>query len=141
MKADNASPLFPYGELPTILVVEDDPVMRDSLCEILEAEGYHAHAASGGFEALLYLDTRPVPGLILLDLFMGMMSGWEFRRRQLAAPRVAHIPVLIVSGAPDLERQAVLLDAVGYVPKPVDVGLLLERVGWLLFGRSREIPA
>lgn len=116
------------GEPGGVLVIEDDAAMRESLAEVLSGEGYRVSTAAGGFEAFYQLDGAAPPRVILLDLMMGLMSGWEFRQRQKRDPRLAEIPTVIVSAVGDLEHQARSLDAADYVPKPVDIARLLRVV-------------
>src|SRR4051794_28574938 len=82
-----------------ILVVDDDPDLRDTLGQILEDEGYSVAAASNGREALAYLRERPAPSLILLDLMMPVMDGWQFRSEQRLDSVLAKIPVLVISAS------------------------------------------
>lgn len=83
----------------TVLVVEDDDDLRELLAMILEKEGYRVLTAVHGGDALAVLAEAPeAPDLVLLDLLMPIMGGLEFRRRQLQDPRLAPIPVLILSG-------------------------------------------
>jgi CheY-like chemotaxis protein len=112
-----------------VLIVEDDPDIRDSLAEILEEEGYRTAAARDGRHALELLREAPTPKVILLDLMMPVMSGEEFRREQLRDPELAPIPVFILSGAGAIEQQAAALAAVGYMRKPVDIDRLLDLMG------------
>jgi CheY-like chemotaxis protein len=112
----------------TVLVVEDDEAIRDTLADILQYEGYTVVTACDGREAMFRLRGGPPPALILLDLMMPRMNGWEFRAEQLQAAEIASIPVVILSGAHDGLRQATLLNATGFLPKPVEVLLLLELV-------------
>ena len=107
-----------------ILIVEDDDTIRETLADLLEFEGYTVATTSNGSEALTYLQTNPAPALILLDLMMPEMSGWEMRSRQLREPKLAAIPVVILSGVHDLRQQATTLAAAGYLPKPLDVNRL-----------------
>src|SRR5215510_8699670 len=64
-----------------VLVVDDDQDIRDALCELLRDEGYEAIAVANGEEALTYLKGGNLPCVILLDLMMPVMDGWEFRRQ------------------------------------------------------------
>ena len=65
-----------------ILIVDDDPDIRDSLKEVLEDEGYEVNGVANGREALDYLRKSPRPCVILLDLMMPVMDGWQFRKEQ-----------------------------------------------------------
>lgn len=112
-----------------VLVVDDDFDIRDTLRELLELEGYTVQVAVNGREALDRLRNGARPGLILLDLMMPEMSGWEFRNAQLAeAPEIANIPVLVLSATPDVARSAEQLRAAGYIRKPFDLDQLLDEV-------------
>jgi CheY-like chemotaxis protein len=85
------------SSVPPVLVVEDDPEQRETLCAMLDLEGFgHAEAANGR-EALDYLNESRAPCLVLLDLEMPVMNGWEFRLNQLADERLSRIPVIVVT--------------------------------------------
>ena len=86
------------GRAPSILVVDDDCDVRDSLTELLKAEGYDAVCVRNGEEALSYLRRNPAPVAILLDLFMPVMNGWEFVKR-VRATSLSDIPIIAVTGA------------------------------------------
>ncbi len=108
----------------TVLVVEDDALIRDAVVELLAFEGVEAVAAGNGAEALAQLRRREVaPALILLDLMMPVMNGWQFRAAQLADPDLAAIPVVVMSASdPDgLQADAVL-------EKPFEASVLLDAV-------------
>lgn len=109
-----------------VLVVDDDPDIREALCELLEDEGYRAVSASNGREALVYLSSKERPCIILLDLMMPIMDGWEFRRRQQADPAVAHVPVIVLS-ALDSGR-AMNVSANAFLKKPLDFDRLITLV-------------
>lgn len=111
-----------------VLVIEDDDAIRETLADILQYEGYAVTTASDGREALARLRSGPYPALILLDLMMPRMNGWEFRAEQLVSQEFAAIPVIVLSGAHDGQRQATFLNASGFLPKPIEVLRLLEVV-------------
>jgi len=116
-----------------VLIVEDDPDVRQMLSTLLATEGFHIVAAEDGLEALHLLRTvrrraPEVPCLILLDLKMPRMGGKEFRRAQLGDPTVAGVPVAVMSGAIDLEERARALGAVATLPKPINCDVLLNVV-------------
>lgn len=111
-----------------ILVIEDEAVIRDTMALILEMEGYQVAAAANGREALEYLHRAERPSLILLDLMMPVMDGWQFRREQRLDPRLAAIPVVIVSAAGGVAEKAADLGADGFLQKPVDVDELLTTI-------------
>src|SRR3954463_2951434 len=109
-----------------VLVVDDDPDIRDSLREVLEDEGYQVACVSNGREALDYLKvTAPSPCVILLDLMMPVMDGWQFRREQKLDPAIADIPLVVITAT---GKRPVLIDAEERVLKPLDLGRLFEAI-------------
>ena len=107
----------------TILVVDDDPAVRRPLIKVLEREGFMPIAASNGSEALAYLRGGGDADAILLDLRMPVMDGWTFRREQLRDPRLAPIPVVVLSGA-DQDRVAEIHGAAAF-QKPMRLGAVI----------------
>src|SRR5580692_3619591 len=86
------------GASKLILVVEDDEVIRGTIMEILEEEGYSSMGAQNGKEALTMLAAaKKLPGLILLDLMMPVMDGWSFRDEQKKNRFFSEIPVVVVT--------------------------------------------
>lgn len=85
----------------TILVVEDDDDIRDTLCDLIQAEGYQALGFENGSAALQHLRSNQKPNVcvILLDLMMPVMDGWEFRSKQVADPALAPIPVIVITAS------------------------------------------
>ena len=110
-----------------ILIVDDHEDIRETLAEVLQIEGYPVATAINGLEALNYLKAHPSVCIIVLDLTMPVMNGWDFRRHQLQDPRLAQIPVVIVSGT-DKDRNGMSLDVIGYFDKPVNIPDLLDTV-------------
>jgi CheY-like chemotaxis protein len=112
-----------------ILIVDDDAGIRQLLLLFLEHKGYTAQTATNGLEALEQLQPdQPLPRLILLDLMMPVMDGATFRQAQLSDPRIAAIPVVVLSAAENIETQAPLLTANAYIPKPIEFDSLLQVV-------------
>lgn len=111
-----------------ILVVEDDEDLRESLCALLEVEGYRAVGVFNGLEALQYLQAHRLPCIILLDLMMPGMSGGEFRARQLADAMLARVPTIVVSAMDLNHQQSQVLNAAGYLSKPVNPARLAQTV-------------
>ena len=109
-----------------VLVVEDDPELLGSLASFLEGEGYKVECARHGLEALGRLRAGCRPDVILLDLMMPIMTGWEFRDAQRRDSELSRIPVVVVSAMNDSERHAAWLEADGYVRKPIPVETLIE---------------
>jgi len=111
-----------------ILLVEDDFVLRSSLSELLIAEGFRVECAADGREALRRLGRSPAPDLMLLDIMLPYLDGFELRALQKRSPLVSNIPVLVIS-AYDLDPQSVA--ELGLPPplrKPLDVPLLLSKI-------------
>ncbi len=112
-----------------ILVVEDDEEIRASLALVLESQGFAVYTAADGRQAIDVLrEAHDKPRLILLDLMMPVMDGWAFRAAQLADPELAQIPVVILSAAQDVRRQAEALHADGFLAKPLNVPKLLDAI-------------
>jgi len=107
----------------SILVVEDDVRALDALTELLEASGYKVQKAQNGQEALVAAKGRP-PRMILLDLSMPVMDGWEFMRQQRLEPSIADIPVVVITAL----VSAVPAGAKVLVTKPVNVNRLISLV-------------
>jgi CheY-like chemotaxis protein len=116
------------GRSPVVMVVEDDEQVRELLVCALELEGYRVVEARNGREAIDQLHTNRDPALILLDLMMPVMDGWQFRMLQRREASLAAIPVVVVSAAGWLPERVALLGANGYLEKPIDLDLLLAAV-------------
>lgn len=113
--------------MPRVLVVEDHADLREMLAVLLESEGYEVQTAGNGAEALNSL-SEARPSVILLDLMMPVMSGDEFRERQLADPRYRDVPVICMSAAHDGRERCERIHATQYFQKPVDFDRLLGAV-------------
>ncbi len=122
-----------------ILVVEDDALIRESLCDALESEGYDVVMGSNGQEALALLRAMPAPCLILLDLMMPVMTGVEFLAAIRRIAGFAAIPVVVVSAWPD-EAAKVSDKTQGYLKKPVSLNALLTTIQTFCAARARRAP-
>ncbi len=111
-----------------ILIVEDDFDIREALTQILEEEGYVVRGAANGREALDVANEGPAPKLILLDLMMPVMNGWQFRAEQLKDPKLASVPVLVISADPQVQPKAASLGVAGLLKKPIALDDLLQAV-------------
>jgi two-component system, chemotaxis family, chemotaxis protein CheY len=112
-----------------ILVVEDDPDLRDTLTEVLEAAGYSVANARDGLEALSELRTTARrPDLILLDLQMPNMDGIQFRTAQMQAADIADIPVAILTADTRGGEQAASLKSAAFLRKPLKLPQLLSMI-------------
>jgi CheY-like chemotaxis protein len=87
------------SSMETLLIVEDEVTTRDALIELLGKDGREVVTAADGQEAIERLTKFPRPRVILLDLMMPRMDGWEFLRRQSADPSIANIPTIVLSGS------------------------------------------
>lgn len=112
-----------------VVVVDDDDDIRELVVQLLGDLGFDSSGFSDGREALAALrEMGSVPAVVLLDLEMPVMSGWEFRRAQLADPLLAHIPVVVASSADPRSIQA---DA--YLAKPYAIAELCDVLARLSF--------
>jgi CheY-like chemotaxis protein len=111
----------------TVLVVEDDYDIRDALKDILDAEGFPCAFACDGLEALDYLRASPPPSLILLDWMMPNCDAPGFRREQLADPKLASIPVVLLTAGSAWEQQSAL-NVERVLRKPIKLSELIEVV-------------
>jgi signal transduction histidine kinase len=126
----------PAGAQRRILLVEDDHSIRDALRGILAEEGYAVTTAENGRQALEQLGSGGAPDLIVLDLRMPIMDGWEFRALQKNDPKLAGIPVLAVSA--DGSAKAAAIDAEAYLRKPLSTDALLGTITRILSDLERR---
>jgi CheY-like chemotaxis protein len=116
---------------PNIVIIEDDADIRDTLRAALEYEGFEVWAYSNGREAIDGLSSCKQPCLILLDLMMPVMDGWQFlKERKSLGDTIASIPVIIVSAVADRSR-VTGQETEGvrhFVRKPVDLDMLFNLV-------------
>ena len=112
----------------TLLLVEDDPEIRDSIAEVLREAGRTVVCASDGLDALAKLDVVERPCLILLDLMMPRMDGIEFLRQLGKHPRSKDFPVLVLSAHATVQQAEVYPGVLGTLRKPFDIGQLLSWV-------------
>ena len=107
----------------TVLIVEDDLDTREMLGRFLELEGYTVETAENGKRALERLGSGVGACVILLDLMMPVMDGWQFRQEQIRDATLADIPVIVVSAAGRERLEKIHANA--YLSKPVDLDELL----------------
>jgi len=102
----------------TVLLVDDDADIRETVAEALDDAGYHVQRAANGKQALDCLRTSPFPCIILLDLMMPVMDGYEFRATQRSEAALASIPVVVISAGGGYKEAAAAMGAVAALKKP-----------------------
>jgi CheY-like chemotaxis protein len=108
--------------LDSVLVVDDDPDIRDVLGIIVQQEGYEFLSAADGAEALRMLQRMSgCPRLIFLDLRMPVMNGWQFREEQLRDSRLEGIPVVVITADSSEVARKGLVGAAGFLAKPLQL--------------------
>lgn len=116
-----------HGTICPVLIVEDDPELREMMAQMLELEGFAPEVACDGLEAWQRLHTTgPRPHVILLDMMMPRMDGWTFCEEQSHDPAIADIPVVVLSAAPPERLEQVPAAAV--LQKPFEYEELLATV-------------
>jgi CheY-like chemotaxis protein len=120
---------------PNVMIVDDDDCVRDAIAMLLERQGYRVNCCADAVDALDQLAADSEPDLILLDLLMPRMDGWEFRVKTRRVPRWAGIPLIVLSGDTSVKAAAIHADA--YLPKPIEQRVLLETVENVLKTRPR----
>jgi CheY-like chemotaxis protein len=113
--------------MPTVLVVEDEPDIRDAIAEALSSEGYAVLVATDGKRALDCLRDGAITNVIVLDMMMPVMDGWQFLAEKQADPVLARIPVIVTSAAPQRLPQG----ATTLMRKPFELGRLLDTIAEL----------
>ena len=116
-----------------ILIVDDDPSIGGLLFELLRNRGFEAQIATDGQKALEALhEMKPLPSVILLDLVMPVMNGWQFRRAQLQEPELASVPVIVLSATVTFESDISELRADGFLRKPVAIERLFDMIATII---------
>lgn len=121
------------GTRKTVLVVDDDPSIRKLFKRRLERRGYRAVTAANGFEAGVFV-YRQKPDLVLLDLFMEGVDGFEVCRTIKHDPTLKHIQVLALSGVdtPEIHKRVFREGADGFFSKRIDLKCVLDHIDALL---------
>jgi CheY-like chemotaxis protein len=123
--ADPAIPRQTFMKTKSVLIIDDEEGIRETLQLALEFEGYDVHTAANGEEGLEVLDQIRRPCLILLDLMMPVMNGWEFAVALAKSELHKSIPVVVVSA---FDTQAQGLPVRGVLKKPIDLSTLFDTV-------------
>ncbi len=111
----------------TILIVEDDPEISYTLKLFLEGEGYRVLTANNGLKALEVLTQGLTPHLILLDMKMPIMNGWQFAIEFVN--KFDHMsPIIVFTAAADAAKRAQEVNAIGWIAKPFDLDELLALI-------------
>jgi CheY-like chemotaxis protein len=122
-----------------VLVVEDNEVEREGMVAILSRQGYRVYTAGDGAHALATLRFGPTVDLVLMDMLLPMVDGWEFFRERSQIPEIASIPVIVITGLgtadPDWARS---LGAVTCFRKPVIVPDMLDGIRRILGPREAD---
>jgi signal transduction histidine kinase len=119
-----------------VLLVEDDEDILESVAAVLEDAGYHVETCRNGLEGMRRLREEPAD-LVILDLMMPVMDGWEFRAAQRADRALADIPVVVITA--DRNPKATAIHADAFLPKPFGAHDLLKRVEDTFTQRDRRI--
>ena len=114
--------------MASVLIVEDDRDTREMLGRFLELEGFQVQTAANGELALKLLYGEQTPSVIILDLMMPVMNGWQFRVAQQSDPNLSEIPVVVVTAA-GVRDDIPAISADGWLSKPVDFDRLLATIG------------
>jgi CheY-like chemotaxis protein len=116
-------------ESMTVLIIDDDKAILDGLGELLENEGYRVATATDGRDALQLLRSGLRPCVILLDLMMPGMDGWDFRHEQIKDDDLRDIPVVVITAAGFSEASVkAQFEDIEFVPKPPPWQTLLDAV-------------
>jgi CheY-like chemotaxis protein len=123
----------------SIFIVEDDQPISEVLEELLVGEGYRVSLARNGDEALRFLrNAKELPDLILLDLMMPVKDGMEFRKEQLEDPRLAQIPVIVMSADRNVDQKLLEMQGNAYIRKPLSIEQLINAVS--KYCQTAQIP-
>lgn len=115
------------SECKNVFIVEDELVVREAMRDVLELQGYKVTLAADGHEAIQILKKMsPLPCLILLDLMMPKMNGWDFLDFHKSDELISQIPIVICSA---YKESAVAIKPSGIITKPVQRASLLSTVG------------
>lgn len=109
-----------------VLLVDDDPDIREGMRDILADEGYEMIEATDGQQALDYLRTHPPPPLVLLDWNMAPVNGQQFMAEVVRDPKLAKIPVILLTADNRAPEKSEAHCFAGYLTKPIDLDALFD---------------
>ncbi len=125
---------------PLILVVEDHDSARTALTKLLSSTGYDVAEAPNGSDALAQLAKGPRPDLIVLDLMMPVMDGWEFMKHQRRDWHLCTIPTIVVSGVPSHDPRCLEMPVVRLLSKPYTSDQLMAAIDAEISTRQAPDP-
>ncbi len=130
----------PQGAGETVLVVDDETVTRTMVRQILEGSGYRVVEGDDG-ESALDVFSRSSPHIVLMDVRMPTMDGFEACRRLRAIPGGEHVPILMLTSLDDVVSVRIAFDsgATDFITKPINWELLAERIRYALRSRARDV--
>lgn len=123
-----------------VMLVEDDPDIRAMVTQLLELEGYRVVCTANGEDALEALRRGARPFLILLDLMMPVMNGWQFRAEQARDQSLARFPVVVISGDGRGVDRTSPVRPTAFLKKPIDLEVLLATVERFAAAEAEEVP-
>lgn len=118
----------------SVLLVDDDVDLREMVELVLDRAGFHVRSAGDGQEAMDAV-AQEMPGLILLDMRMPRMDGWQFAR-EFRARYGRQAPIVVLTAAPEARQWAEEIEADGYLDKPFRMQNLIRLVGLHLAGAT-----
>ncbi len=122
-----------------IMIIDDDPDIRSTIEQILESQGHKTISVCDGFKFFNKLRQGEKPNLILLDIMMPAMSGWEIQRRLQANPNWKQIPIIFVTGRnTETAKEMCKKYGIDYIEKPFDINRLKKKVGKALMKKKNN---
>ena len=121
-----------------ILVVDDERTIRELVCEVLADEGYETVGAGNGAEALQVMEEQQPFSLVVLDMWMPVMNGWQFA--SAISERGVSVPILVMTAAREARSRAEEIGAIGYIGKPFDVDQFVDAVQNAIGTRGADGP-
>jgi len=109
-----------------ILVVEDEPTILDLVAQLLVEEGHHVTRAANGADGLEAVSAGPAFDLVVLDMWMPVVNGWQFAAA--LGERGVEVPLLVMTAASEARARAIDVGAIGFIGKPFDVDQLVQAV-------------